>query len=61
MMPAFRRLDLLAGGGEPLLERLDLGLERDDLDFLRLAFDLEPIDGVALLAEFGKLVGSPCS
>ena len=30
----FGHLDVVAGIGEPLLERLDLGLERDDLDLL---------------------------
>ena len=116
----FHGLDLFAGFGEPVLERLDLGLQRDDFDLLRVGerrslvefahqlgklgllvgqralgimhgagldreflfgraqlvaqrlvarfqrknggglfaeLDLEPVDGVALLAEFGKLAG----
>src|SRR6478735_213291 len=50
-------LDFLASCGEPVLERVKLGFECGDLNFLRLAFDFEPIDGVFVFAEFGKLVG----
>src|SRR5689334_13287157 len=52
-------IDLLAGGREPLLERLDFDLQRSDLCLLRVAFDREPAEGAAFSAEFGKLVGVP--
>ena len=32
----FDRLDVVAGVGEPLLQRVDLRLQRDDLDLLRV-------------------------
>ena len=40
-----------------LLKRVDLGLERDDLDLLRVALDLESINDVVFLAEFDHLAG----
>jgi hypothetical protein len=40
-----------------LLKRVDLRLERDDLDLLRVALDLESINDVVFLAEFDNLAG----
>lgn len=59
MTPAPFPLDFLASCGELALERIEFGFERGDLNFLRLAFDFKPIDGVSVFAEFGKLVGFP--
>ena len=42
---------------DTLLERLDLGLECDDLDCLRVALDLEAVDDVIFLAQFDYLAG----
>ena len=53
----FYRLDFLARCGELVLECNDLGFECDESDFLRLALDFEPIDGIALPAEFSEGVG----
>ena len=39
------------------LKCVDLGLERDDLDLLRVALDLELVDDVVFLAEFDNLAG----
>ena len=40
-----------------LLKCVDLGLERDDLDLLCVALDLESINDVVFLAEFDNLAG----
>ena len=40
-----------------LLKRVDLGLERDDLDLLRVALDLESANDVVFLAELDNLAG----
>ena len=52
----FNRIDFLARCGELVRECNDLGFECDELDFLRLVLDFEPIDGVALPAEFSQRV-----
>src|SRR5712672_4024830 len=52
-------IDLLAGGREPLLERLHFDLERGDLRLRRVALDREAAEDVAFSAELGKLAGVP--
>ena len=40
-----------------LLKRVDLGLERDDLDLLRVALDLESVDDVGAAVTRHSLFG----
>ncbi len=53
----FNRLDLVAGGIEPVLERLDLSLERDDVELLRVGEAGALVQLAHQLGEFGFLVG----
>src|SRR5262245_26693567 len=58
-MPLESRRQPVCSCGELIFERLDFCLKRKGLDVPRFAFDLEPIDDVALSSEFGELVGGP--
>src|SRR3981189_1913121 len=52
-------IDLLAGGREPLLERLHFDLERGDLRLRRVALDREAAEGGALSAGLRQFAGVP--
>ncbi len=53
----FHGLEFVAGAGEPILERVDLGLQRDDLELLRIGQARALVECADELGEFGFLVG----
>ena len=57
------RLDreLFFGGAQLIAQRLVARFQRENRGGLLAELDLEPVDGVALLAEFGELAGASWS
>ena len=54
---AFHGLEFAAGVGEPLFERVDLGLERIDFGFLRIGQHRTLVERADEFGKFGFLVG----
>ena len=44
--------------GWPFLERLELGIERNNLDLQRVALDLEAVNNIVPLAQLDELAGA---
>ena len=51
-------LEFFLGGAQLVAQRLVARFEREDGRGLLAELDLEPVDGVALLAELGELAGA---